>query len=84
MAEEGAYATKGVASHDHEIGKKICHAEKVGITIKEIEEGEEVPEDFRFQTDNRIQDWLPGCKGKQVHIFDSTPWRDMMHRPYVY
>lgn len=43
-----------------------------------------MPEDLRSQTDERIQDWLAGRKGKQVHISDITPWRDMMHRRYFF
>lgn len=79
-AEERVDATKKVASHDHDVARKIRHAEKEGIRIREFEEGDEVPEDLRSQTDERIQDWLAGREGKQVHISDITPWRDMMHR----
>ena len=60
------------------------HTEKEGIRIREFEEGDEVPEDLRSQTDEHIQDWLAGREGKQVHISDITPWRDMMHRRYFF
>lgn len=83
-AEERVDATRSVAARDHDVARKIRHAEKEGITIKEFEEGEEVPNELRSQTDDRIQDWLAGRKGKQVHISNITPWRDMMHRRYFF
>lgn len=83
-AEERVDATRSVASRDHDVARKIRHAEKEGITIKEFKEGEEVPNELRSQTDDRIQDWLAGRKGKQVHISNITPWRDMMHRRYFF
>lgn len=81
-AEERVDATRSLASYGHDVARKIRHAEREGIRIKEFEEGEEVPDDLRSQTDERIQDWLAGRKGKQVHISDVTPWRDMIHRRY--
>ena len=84
-AEERVDATRSVASCDHDVARKIRHAEKEGIMTKEFEEGEEAPKDPSSQTDDRwIQDWLAGRKGKQVHISDITPWRDMMHRRYFF
>lgn len=50
--------------------------------IKDFDEGEGVPEDFRSQTEDGIQDWLAGRKGKQIHIYDVTQWRDIIHRCY--
>lgn len=83
-AEERVDATKRAASHDHDVTRKIRHAEREGITYKEFEEGEKVPEDLRFRIDERIQDWLAGCEGKQAHISDITPWRDMTHRQFFF
>ena len=83
-AEERVDATKNKAEKDHDVARKIRHAEKEGIKIREFEEGDPVPDDLRSQCDTRIEDWHAGRTGKQIHISEITPWRDMAHRRYFF
>ena len=54
-AKERVDVILSVASHDHDVARKIRHVEKEGITIKEIEEGGEVLKDLWSQIDDPIQ-----------------------------
>ncbi|KAK3167619.1 hypothetical protein OEA41_010746 [Lepraria neglecta] len=83
-AEERVDATKNEAEKDHDVARKVRHAEKEGIKIREFEEGEPIPDDLRSQCDDRIKDWHAARKGKQIHISEITPWRDMAHRRYFF
>ncbi|MCJ1450145.1 hypothetical protein MMC28_000474 [Mycoblastus sanguinarius] len=83
-AEERVNADKNDAEKDHDVARKIRHAEREGVNIRDIAEDEDVPEDLRTKTDARVQDWLRGRKGKQIHISEITPWRDMSHRRYFF
>jgi len=46
--------------------------------------GAEVPQDVRDKVDARVEDWLKGRKGKQVHLTNIHPWQDIEHRQYHY
>jgi len=46
--------------------------------------GKPVPADIKEKIDARVKDWLANRKGKQVHLTDIHPWRDMEHRQYHY
>ncbi|KAK3081591.1 hypothetical protein LTS18_005077 [Coniosporium uncinatum] len=70
------------AAHDHDIQRKIRHAEKEGIKINDIKLGDPVPQDLQEKVDARVKDWLANRKGKQVHLTDIHPWQDMEHRQY--
>ncbi|KAJ9631671.1 aspartate--tRNA ligase dps1 [Taxawa tesnikishii (nom. ined.)] len=72
------------AQHDHDIQRKIRHAEKEGVKIHDIPIGEPVSDDVRQKIDKRVKDWLANRKGKQVHLTDVHPWQDMEHRQYHY
>lgn len=84
VADERVDATHNPAEQDHDVSRKIRHAEKEGIKIREFEEGEPVPDELRSQCDARIKDWQANRNGKQVHISEITPWRDMKHRRYFF
>ncbi|KAF2099831.1 aspartyl-tRNA synthetase [Rhizodiscina lignyota] len=72
------------AMQDHEVQRKIKHAEREGIKIHDIPIGKPVPEDVRQKVDARVKDWISNRKGKQVHLTDIHPWQDMEHRQYHY
>ncbi len=84
VADERVDATHNPAEQDHDVSRKIRHAEKEGIKIREFEEGEPVPDELRSQCDARIKDWQANRNGKQMHISGITPWRDMKHRRYFF
>lgn len=68
-----------------EVQRKVRHAEKEGVKIKDIEFGSTVPKDLRDKIDLRIKDWLGARKSHQhVHLTEVTPWNDMAHRQYHY
>ena len=72
------------AGKDGDVQRKIRHAEKEGVKIYDISLGTPVPEDVREKIDKRVEDWLKGRKGKQVHLTDVHPWQDVAHRQYHY
>ncbi|KOS12529.1 aspartyl-trna cytoplasmic [Malassezia pachydermatis] len=70
------------AKNDHEIQRKIRHANKVGVSIQEVAFHQTVPEDVKKECDARIQEWQRNRKGMQVHLTDVRPWVDEEHRAY--
>lgn len=72
------------ALKDSDLQRKCRHAEKEGVKLHDIPIGEPVPKDIQEKIDQRVQDWLKGRKGKQVHLTDVHPWQDMAHRQYHY
>ncbi|KAK0782295.1 aspartate--tRNA ligase dps1 [Friedmanniomyces endolithicus] len=82
-AKTAAWASNP-AIHDSDLQRKCRHAEKEGVKIHDIPLGTPVPMDIRAKIDQRVQDWLHGRKGKQVHLTDVHPWQDMPHRQYHY
>ncbi|KAI9719186.1 MAG: hypothetical protein M1828_006279 [Chrysothrix sp. TS-e1954] len=73
------------AFENADVQRKIRHAQKEGIKIKDIELGSPVPQDIREACDERIKDWLGNRKAHQhVHLTDVHPWQDMRHRQYHY
>lgn len=73
------------AASDHDVARKIRHAEKEGVKVHHTELGHPVPADVRSKCDARIDDWLHGRKNHQhVHLTDVHPWQDMPHRQYHY
>ncbi|KAF4552341.1 tRNA synthetases class II (D, K and N)-like protein 3 [Elsinoe fawcettii] len=81
-AEQRLDPTHNPAQHDHDIQRKIRHAEKEGITITDYALGKPVPSDVRAAVDARVTDWHKNRKGKQVHLTEIRPWQDMSHRSY--
>ncbi|GAB7365910.1 hypothetical protein MBLNU230_g7238t1 [Neophaeotheca triangularis] len=71
-------------SNDHEVQRKVRHAEKEGVKMHDIPIGTPVPDDIKKQVDKRVQEWLANRKGKQVHLTDVHPWQDEPHRQYHY
>lgn len=83
-AEQRLDPSNNPAAHDKEIERKCRHAEKEGVKIHDIPLGEPIPQDVKEKVDQRVQDWLHGRKGKQVHLTDVHPWQDVAHRQYHY
>lgn len=83
-AEQRVHPEQNPAETDHDVGRKVRHAEKEGVKIHDLPEGEEPPSEIREKIDKRIAEWLAGRKGPQVHISEINPWRDYQHRRYYY
>ena len=85
LAEERADPASVRAQHDHDIARKVRHAQREGVKIVDIPVGEAVSAEVQKQCDARIRDWLASREGKkQVHLTEVKPWRDMDHRRYFY
>lgn len=81
--ESGSNAVKSLSNSD--IQRKVRHAEKEGVKIKDIEMGTDPSKEFRAKIDARIKDWLGGRKSHQhVHLTDVHPWQDVPHRQFHY
>ena len=81
--EPGGLASKSFQNSD--IQRKIRHADKEGVKIKDIEMGINPSKEFREKIDARVKDWLGNRKGHQhVHLTDVHPWQDIPHRQYHY
>jgi len=73
------------AANDHDVQRKIRHANKEGLKISHIAMGDPVPKEFQQKIDKRVVDWLGNRKSHQnVHLTDVHPWQDMPHRQYYY
>lgn len=83
-AEQRLDPANNPAAHDHDIQRKIRHAEKEGVKIHDCLLGEPPSEQVKAKIDQRVKDWLANRKGKQVHLTDVHPWQDMEHRQYHY
>jgi ergosteryl-3beta-O-L-aspartate synthase len=83
-AEQRLDPSNNPAARDKEVERKCRHAEKEGVKLHDIPLGTPVPQDVKEKIEQRIQDWLHGRKGKQVHLTDVHPWQDMSHRQYHY
>jgi nondiscriminating aspartyl-tRNA synthetase len=70
------------AEKDSDVQRKIRHAEKEGVKISDYAIGSPPPEDVKKQVDARVEDWLKGRKGRQVHLTNIHPWQDEEHRQY--
>lgn len=83
-AEERVNPDKNIVENNHDVGRKVRHAEREGIKIVDLPEGEAVPQEIQDKCDARIKDWQANRTGKQVHLSEITPWHDMPHRRYFY
>lgn len=84
IAESRAKTQDHAVQHDHAIRRKIRKSEKDGVKISCFGQGEEIHPDTRSEIDKKIQEWLKNRSGKQVHLTEINPWRDMPHRRYLY
>ena len=84
IAEERVNPMKEEAVKDHDVARKVRHAEKEGVKIHSIDEGSPVPDSLRERCDERIKEWIANRKGKQMHLSEITPWRDQPHRRYFW
>ncbi|KAF2088322.1 aspartyl-tRNA synthetase-like protein [Saccharata proteae CBS 121410] len=83
-AEQRLDPSNNPSLHDHEIQRKIRHAEKEGVKIHDYAIGSPPPKEVQQKVDDRVKDWLSNRKGKQVHLTDIHPWQDIEHRQYHY
>ena len=83
-AEERVDPDKNIMESNHDVRRKVRHAEREGLKIIDLPEHEPFPQDVQEKCDARIKDWQANRKGKQVHLSEITPWRDMSHRRYFY
>lgn len=87
VAEQRTDLTKNTAEQDKDMQRKTRHAEKEGVKITSVPLGETVPKDVQQQCGQRLEDWLAGRKGTQVHLSqlkESKVFQDMEHRWYFY
>ena len=84
VAEERVDASDNRAESDHDVGRKIRHAEREGVKIVDVPDSDDMPEDIQDRCNVRIQDWLANRKGRQVKLASIKPWTDMQHRRYFY
>ncbi|KAE8250774.1 hypothetical protein A4X13_0g4398 [Tilletia indica] len=84
IAEERASTISNPAFHDAEVQRRVRHAEREGVKISDIPQEEEVPLDVRQECEEGMRKWLLGRKGKQAHLTQLNPWRDMEHRHYSF
>ncbi|KAK7045985.1 aspartate--tRNA ligase dps1 [Paramarasmius palmivorus] len=91
VAEDRTDPVDNKAKEDAVVAKKVRRAKKEGVRVLEYApgkgvggQGEEVPAELRKKIDVRLGDWVKDRKkkGKQVHLTDVRPWRDMEHRIY--
>jgi len=82
LAENRLDPRKNLAQQDHDIARKVRHADREGVKISESPTP--VPSDLRAQTDARVKDWLAKRTGTQVHLTQIHPWRDAEHRRYFF
>ena len=68
--------------YDEEVNRKIRRAKSQGVVITEFPFGTPLPEEIKRKCDERIKDWLHNRKGKQVHLTNINPWRDISHRRF--
>jgi hypothetical protein len=67
---------------DKEVEREMRHAKSEGIKV--IDLGNYVPGDVQERCHARIKDWQENREGTQVHLSVITPWKDMVHRHYLY
>lgn len=84
VAEERVNPEKHIVETKHDAARKVRHAEREGIKIIDLPEGKAVPQEIQEKCNIRIQDWQANRTGKQVHLPEIAPWRDMSHRRYFY
>lgn len=84
VAEQRLDPSNNAANKDPDVQRKIRHAEKEGVKIIDIPSGQDIPQELRSKIDARVEDWLKGRKGKQVHLTNIRPWQDIEHRLYSY
>ena len=83
-AEQRLDPSENPAKHDHDLQRKVRHAEKEGVHVVDHALGEPPSDEIRQRIDKRVQDWLKNRQGKQVHMTEIRPWQDMEHRSYHY
>ncbi|KAL9934210.1 hypothetical protein V8E36_006666, partial [Tilletia maclaganii] len=84
IAEERASTTgQNPAFHDAEVQRRVRHAEREGVKIVDAcALGGDVDREVIAECEEGMKTWLAGRKGKQAHLTQLNPWRDMEHRHY--
>ena len=63
-AEERVNPDKNIVETNHDVGRKVRHAEREGIKIVDLPEGEAVPQEIQDKCNARIKDWQANRTGK--------------------
>jgi hypothetical protein len=84
VAENRIDPRNNPALQDHELLRKVRHAEKEGVKNFDVPSTAPVPDPLRERIDSRIVDWKSNRKGRQVHLTEIRPWIDQEHRRYFY
>lgn len=73
------------ASKDHDVARKIRHAEREGVKNFEWPKTKPVSAELKERVNERIDAWKRSRKvGTQVHLTEVRPWIDEEHRRYFY
>jgi len=84
IAEDRVDPRLNQALRDHDLARKIRHAEHEKVKNFEHAPTEPLPEDLVRRIDARIREWKKGRRGTQVHLTEIMPWVDQAHRRYYY
>ncbi|KFY78560.1 hypothetical protein V499_02304 [Pseudogymnoascus sp. VKM F-103] len=85
VAENRVDPHNNIASKDHDIARKIRHAEHQRVKNFEWPKTKPVPVELKTRVNERIGEWKARRKaGAQVHLTEIRPWIDEEHRRYFY
>ncbi|KFY55186.1 hypothetical protein V496_07086 [Pseudogymnoascus sp. VKM F-4515 (FW-2607)] len=85
VAENRVDPHNNFASKDHDIARKIRHAEREMVKNFEWPRTKPLPVDLKTRVNERIDEWKAKRKaGLQVHLTEIRPWIDEEHRRYFY
>lgn len=84
VAEERSDPRINPADKDHDLARKIRHADKEGVKNYDLPAGKPLPEEFMTKVNAKVKEWHANRTGKQVHLTEIRPWVDQEHRRYFY
>jgi aspartyl-tRNA synthetase len=85
IAENRADPHNNAAHNDHDVARKMRHAERENVKIFELTKTTPLADELKARINERIDDWKAKRKtGTQVHLTEVLPWVDEEHRRYFY
>ncbi|KFY16359.1 hypothetical protein V492_01401 [Pseudogymnoascus sp. VKM F-4246] len=85
VAENRVDPHNNFASKDHDVARKIRHAERERVKNFEWPKTKPLKTELKTRVDQRIDEWKAKRKaGAQVHLTEIRPWIDEEHRRYFY
>lgn len=85
VAENRVDPHNNFASKDHDIARKIRHAERERVKNFEWPKTKPLPVELKTRVNERIDEWKARRKaGAQVHLTEIRPWIDEEHRRFFY